>query len=106
MHELAKDFVMINVYDDDEKGDDPRWQPEGQYIPRIIFYDGLHGEVLKQINEQGNPKFKVWLVVCICVCMNMCACVRVCLSRMILCKGWQGLVPQDINKQGNAQCTA
>lgn len=37
---LAKDFVMINVADDEEPRD-AAWHPDGSYIPRIFFYDGV-----------------------------------------------------------------
>jgi thiol-disulfide isomerase/thioredoxin len=37
---LAKDFVMINVQDDEEPRD-ASWHPDGSYIPRIFFYDGV-----------------------------------------------------------------
>jgi len=57
--ELASDFVMINVYDDEEATTNEKFKPDGGYIPRVIFYDGLHGEVLlDQINKGGNDKYK------------------------------------------------
>ncbi|KAJ1492299.1 hypothetical protein T484DRAFT_1611711 [Baffinella frigidus] len=40
----ASNFVMINVHDDEEPNDEG-WRPDGGYIPRILMYDGKHGEV-------------------------------------------------------------
>uniref|UniRef100_A0A7S0VUY9 Thioredoxin domain-containing protein n=1 Tax=Hemiselmis tepida TaxID=464990 RepID=A0A7S0VUY9_9CRYP len=57
--ELAKDFVMINVHDDEEANTTEKFKPDGGYIPRVIFFDGLHGEVLlDNINKGGNPSYK------------------------------------------------
>jgi hypothetical protein len=37
---LAKSFIMVNVADDEEPRD-AGWHPDGSYIPRVFFYDGV-----------------------------------------------------------------
>ncbi|KAH3850419.1 thioredoxin domain-containing protein 12-like isoform X2 [Dreissena polymorpha] len=55
---LSKNFVMVNVMDDDEP-EDAKYKPDGGYIPRILFID--HGDVMKDLyNESGNPKYKYY----------------------------------------------
>jgi protein-disulfide reductase (glutathione) len=56
--EASSDFVMVNLEDDEEPGDEA-FKPDGGYIPRILF---MHkGEVdATIINAGGNPKYKYY----------------------------------------------
>eukprot|EP00456_Euglypha_rotunda_P030815 TRINITY_DN24001_c0_g1_i2.p1 TRINITY_DN24001_c0_g1~~TRINITY_DN24001_c0_g1_i2.p1 ORF type:complete len:111 (-),score=15.26 TRINITY_DN24001_c0_g1_i2:92-424(-) len=56
---LAKEFVMVNLQDD-EHPSDPMYSPDGGYIPRIYFTDAS-GQVRNEIyNSEGNPKYKYY----------------------------------------------
>eukprot|EP00004_Rigifila_ramosa_P021787 TRINITY_DN585_c0_g1_i2.p2 TRINITY_DN585_c0_g1~~TRINITY_DN585_c0_g1_i2.p2 ORF type:complete len:165 (+),score=50.37 TRINITY_DN585_c0_g1_i2:24-497(+) len=52
----SSDFVCINVQDNEEPAD-PKYKPDGGYIPRVLFLeaDGTVRAELK--NPQGNPKY-------------------------------------------------
>jgi protein-disulfide reductase (glutathione) len=54
----ASEFVMVNLEDDEEPGDEA-FKPDGGYIPRIFF---MHkGQVdAAIINAGGNPKYKYY----------------------------------------------
>jgi len=39
MLDLSDKFVMVNAEDDEAPGDDPSFNIDGGYIPRIIFLD-------------------------------------------------------------------
>ena len=55
----SKDFVMVNLEDDEEPADD-KYKPDGGYIPRIIMIDPASEEVMPITNEQGNPQYKYY----------------------------------------------
>lgn len=57
--ELSKNFVLVNTLDDEEPTD-AKYQPDGGYIPRILFLDS-EGTVKEElINENGNEKYKYY----------------------------------------------
>jgi len=50
---LSSAYVLINVMDDEEPID-PKYAPDGQYFPRILFFDP-NGKLMENINN-GRPK--------------------------------------------------
>lgn len=59
IEELSRNFVMINV-EDDEEPQDTKFQIDGSYIPRIYILDSA-GRVQEDIyNKNGNPSYKYY----------------------------------------------
>jgi len=56
VEKASKDFVMINVQDDEEPSDSA-YSPDGGYIPRIIFVEP-NGKVRPDIYNFGRDKYK------------------------------------------------
>jgi len=57
IEELSSKFVMINVMDDEEPSD-PKFAPDGGYIPRIVFVNP-QGEVRNDVTNPLRPdKYK------------------------------------------------
>uniref|UniRef100_A0A0P4WF03 Thioredoxin domain-containing protein 12 n=1 Tax=Scylla olivacea TaxID=85551 RepID=A0A0P4WF03_SCYOL len=55
--ELSKHFVMVNTMDKEEPKES-KYEPDGGYIPRILFIDSK-GDVRPEIyNKNGNPEYK------------------------------------------------
>merc|ERR1719347_1003521 len=54
--DLSTEFVMVNLGDADEPSD-PKYKPDGGYIPRILFFhpDGSFLPSVKNID--GSPKY-------------------------------------------------
>lgn len=59
IEELSKDFVMVNLEDDEEPSDD-LYKPDGGYIPRLLFIDPSTRELLPVYNVNGNPSYKYY----------------------------------------------
>ena len=53
IEKLSEDFVMINTLDDDEP-QGSEFQPDGGYIPRILFFDPESQKVEKKFNSGRN----------------------------------------------------
>jgi len=57
--EFSKNFVMVNV-EDEEEPNDKSYAPDGGYIPRILFMKP-NGEIIKKvINAGGNASYKYY----------------------------------------------
>jgi protein-disulfide reductase (glutathione) len=55
---LSKSFVMVNALDDEEPSG-KEYQPDGGYIPRVIFSDSS-GKVRPELHEGANPQYKYY----------------------------------------------
>eukprot|EP00092_Neocalanus_flemingeri_P003456 GFUD01003705.1.p1 GENE.GFUD01003705.1~~GFUD01003705.1.p1 ORF type:complete len:163 (-),score=35.51 GFUD01003705.1:270-758(-) len=57
--DLSKNFVMVNLGDENEPSD-PLYKPDGGYIPRILFFHPDGSFLPSMINKDGNPKYKYY----------------------------------------------
>ncbi|XP_013380674.1 thioredoxin domain-containing protein 12 [Lingula anatina] len=57
--ELGTKFIMVNVEDDEEPGDQ-KYAPDGGYIPRILFLNSKGDVQQDLINENGNANYKYY----------------------------------------------
>ena len=56
--QLSQKFSMVNAAEDDKLHENPHFNIDGGYIPRIFFLDPT-GEVLSHMqNSKGNPNYK------------------------------------------------
>ena len=56
--ELSKDFVMVNIMDEEE-AELEQHTPDGSYIPRVIFYNPATGKADHSIyNKKVSPEYK------------------------------------------------
>ncbi|KAI5724894.1 thioredoxin domain-containing protein 12-like [Diaphorina citri] len=52
--ELAPKFEMVNISDDEEP-QDPKYAPDGDYVPRILYF-GPQGEPKSQVFNAKSPQ--------------------------------------------------
>eukprot|EP00043_Microstomoeca_roanoka_P011236 m.105889 g.105889 ORF g.105889 m.105889 type:complete len:158 (-) comp15136_c0_seq2:69-542(-) len=57
--QLSKNFVMVNLEDNEEPADQ-MYSPDGGYIPRILFADSTGAVVDDIYNRFGSPKYKYY----------------------------------------------
>ena len=57
--DLSKDLVMVNLLGDDVPPS-PKFSPDGNYFPRILFFDPASNLVPSLINPVGNEKYKYY----------------------------------------------
>ncbi len=55
--ELSENFLMVNL-EDNEEPTDPKFAPDGNYIPRIYFIDPNGNLRYDLLNQLGNPNYK------------------------------------------------
>ena len=60
IEKLSSQFVMVNAKEGEQPMDEPRFNIDGQYIPRIIFLDSNENVLADVINEDGNPQYKYY----------------------------------------------
>ena len=59
MEALSRDFVMINLQDEEEPRD-AKYKPDGGYIPRVLFVRS-DGEIMHDIyNADGSDNYKYY----------------------------------------------
>lgn len=57
LEKLAEEFVMINTLDDEEPSG-AEFQPDGGYIPRILFFDPESQKPLPEFKNSGRSDYK------------------------------------------------
>lgn len=60
IEKLSSQFVMINAKEGEEPIDEPKFNVDGTYIPRVIFLDSEANVLSDVINESGNPQYKYY----------------------------------------------
>ena len=60
IEKLSARFVMINAKEGEEPIEDPKFNIDGGYIPRVIFLDSESNVLADIINESGNPQYKYY----------------------------------------------
>lgn len=58
--EASKGLIMVNVMDEKE-ADEPSNQPDGGYIPRVLFFHPETGKLMDNVyNTAGSPQYKYY----------------------------------------------
>ena len=57
---LSTSFVMVNAKEGEEPMDQPMFDIDGKYIPRIIFLDNEANVLPEIVNDSGNPQYKYY----------------------------------------------
>ena len=60
IEKLSSKFVMVNAKEGEQPMEEPKFNIDGQYIPRIIFLDSNENVLANVINEDGNPQYKYY----------------------------------------------
>ena len=54
LEDAFKEFVVVNVVDDEEPEDD-QFKPDGGYIPRVLFLDYNDNKVMPEFKNKAHP---------------------------------------------------